>query len=732
MVLDRGALEIHDATGRMGELVLHDVNGGIKNLYDQPALALHGQVEGPMTDFLRYVAQSPVGGWLHNGLAATTATGTADLDLALDIPLQHGDQATVNGVLTLGGNDVRLVAGAPALTDAHARVAFTEKGVTVSGGQAHALGGDTTFDGGTQADGALRFTALGTVSADGLRKVADEAVLARLASHVSGQTTYRLAIAIAKGQTEFALTSPLAGLGLTLPAPLNKPADAAWPLSVSTTVSFDEGRPRDTLRVALAQPQGTLLQAEVLRDRSGDVPRPLRAAYAVGAPLPPLQPGGVLLLRGPSFNGDAWLSFWRGVSSGPAAPVASTAPAAPDGMGISYVPSAAALKTPDLFIGGRHLTNVDVMLAQVMAAGDDVWRSNIVSDQTKGVVEYRPETPARGAQLFARLDRLSLDARDMDGNPDPAAGTPAEPPSQTTTVPALDIVVDNFELNAKRLGKLEVAATLQSGARDWRLTKLALTTPEAKMTGSGRWSGASTRHMSLDFDLELADSGAFLERLGLGQLLKKGKGKLAGSVTWTGSPLALDYPSLAGKLRVELDEGQFLKVNPGAGRLLGVLSLQSIPRRFMLDFRDLFSEGFAFDNVTGDLTIAQGVATTKDFRMRSATAAVLMTGRADLKAETQDLDVIIVPEINAGAASLAYAAINPVIGIGTFLAQLFLRSPLTEAGTREVHVTGTWSDPKVDEVEHKAAVAAAAAAASATRASEAAAAASAAVASPAP
>ena len=107
--------------------------------------------------------------------------------------------------------------------------------------------------------------------------------------------------------------------------------------------------------------------------------------------------------------------------------------------------------------------------------------------------------------------------------------------------------------------------------------------------------------------------------------------------------------------------------------------------------------------------------------MRSASAAVLMSGRADLKAETQDLDVIIVPEINAGAASLAYAAINPVIGIGTFLAQLFLRSPLTEAGTRELHVTGTWADPKVDQVEHKAAVAAAAAAASAARASEAAA-----------
>jgi uncharacterized protein (TIGR02099 family) len=730
VILDRGALEIHDASGHMGELLLHDVNGGFKSLYDQPTLALHGQVTGPMTEFLRYVAQSPVGGWLHDGLATATAGGNAELDLALNIPLQHGDPASVNGALTLAGNEVRLVSAQPPLVDTHARIAFTEKSVTVTGGHARTLGGETTFDGGTQPDGNLRFDAQGTVSAEGLRHVADEPVLVRLASHVSGQSTYKLRVGVTKGQTEFALTSPLAGLALTLPAPLNKPADATWPLSVSTSLAFDEGRPRDTLRVELAQPQGTLLQAEVLRDRSGDTPRPLRAAYAVGAPLPPLQPGGVLVLRGPSFNGDAWLAFWRGLSANPpgAAPAPGPATAANDEMGISYVPSAAVLKTPDLFIGGRHLGNVDVMLAQVMAAGDDVWRSSIVSDQTKGVVEYRPETPARGAQLFARLDRLALDSRDIDadtGAPSAAPAAPAEP-SLTTSVPALDIVVDNFELNAKKLGKLEVAATLQSGARDWRLTKLALTTPEAKFNGSGRWSGAPVRHMALDFDLALADSGAFLGRLGLGEVLKKGKGKLAGSLTWTGSPLALDYPSLAGKLRLTLDEGQFLKVDAGAGRLLGVLSLQSIPRRFTLDFRDLFQEGFAFDNVTGDVLIDHGVATTRDFRMRSVTAAVLMSGRADLKAETQDLDVIIVPEVNAGAASLAYAAINPVIGIGTFLAQLFLRSPLTEAGTRELHVTGTWADPKVDQVEHKAAVAAAAAAASAARADEAAAAASAA------
>jgi uncharacterized protein YhdP len=54
--------------------------------------------------------------------------------------------------------------------------------------------------------------------------------------------------------------------------------------------------------------------------------------------------------------------------------------------------------------------------------------------------------------------------------------------------------------------------------------------------------------------------------------------------------------------------------------------------------------------------------------MRGPAAVVLMEGEADIERETQNLRVVVVPEINAGTASLAYAFINPAIGLGTFLA----------------------------------------------------------------
>jgi uncharacterized protein YhdP len=184
--------------------------------------------------------------------------------------------------------------------------------------------------------------------------------------------------------------------------------------------------------------------------------------------------------------------------------------------------------------------------------------------------------------------------------------------------------------------------------------------------------------------------------------MRGGKGHLQGQLAWSGSPLSVNWPSLDGQVTIALETGQFLRVDAGAARLLGVLSLQALPRRLLLDFRDVFQEGFAFDSIGGEIRLTGGVAHINSLRMRSVQATVLMEGQADLDRETQDLRVFVVPEINAGTASLAYAAINPAIGLGTFVAQWLLRRPLIAANTREFHVTGTWDEPKIERIERKA------------------------------
>jgi uncharacterized protein YhdP len=156
---------------------------------------------------------------------------------------------------------------------------------------------------------------------------------------------------------------------------------------------------------------------------------------------------------------------------------------------------------------------------------------------------------------------------------------------------------------------------------------------------------------------------------------------------------------MGGSFHVNVENGQFLKADPGIAKLLGVLSLQSLPRRLLLDFRDVFSEGFAFDFLRGDVTIDQGMARTNNLQMKGVNAAVLMEGSTDIAKETQSLRVVVIPELNAGSASLIASAINPVVGLSTFFAQWLLNKPLIEAGTQEMLVDGTWLEPRVTKVE---------------------------------
>ncbi len=687
LVFDRNTMEIRNAQARLWAVELSKVNGSIREL-NKPVLKIDGEARGPLSDLLRYVNSSPVGGWTGNALRAATASGPADLKLALELPIGDLERSSVQGAVQLTGNDVRLTRETPLLAAAKGRVSFTQKGFSVAGATARVMGGEATFDGGTQQDGGLRFNGQGVATAEALRQAPELGVLARLAASASGQTPYRLALGFVRGRSEFTLTSPLTGLALDLPAPLKKAADASWPLRVETRIAA-EGPLRDSLRVEL----GNVISAQYQRDLSRDdgVPLVLRGAIGVQEPLPTLPERGVqAVLALGAVDGDAWEATLDRATlpSDVAVPLAGTASRDAGG----YLPRVVALRAQSVVSGGRRLNNLVLGVSQDGADGN--WRGSIDAEQLAGYVEYRASTGAANpGRVYARLARLALPPAEASTVESLLAEAPA-------TVPALDIVIDNFELRGKKLGRIEIEG-VNRGAREWRLNKLALTNPEAQLTGSGQWQAGASPRMVMDFKLDLADSGVFMERLGFAGTLRGGRGRVAGQVSWAGSPLAFHVPSLDGKLSIALDNGQFLKAGAGAARLFSVLSLQSLPRRLALDFRDVFQEGFAFDNVTGDVAIDDGVAATRNLRLRGVQAAVLMEGSADLQRETQDLRVIVVPEINAGTASLAYAVINPAVGLGSFVAQLFLRRPLMAASTREFTVQGSWAEPKVERVERK-------------------------------
>ena len=699
LVFERNAMEIRNASARAFGFELMRVNGAIRDLA-KPVLRIEGQGRGPLADLLRYINVTPVGGWIGNALRDASVGGNADLNLKLEIPIDAVARTSVQGRVVLAGNDVRLAPTTPLLGGARARIDFSQQGLTIAAGSARVLGGDASFDGGTQADGSLRFAGLGVISADALRRAPELGTLSRLATSMSGQTPYRLLLGIVRGRSEVTLTSPLTGLAIGLPAPLNKSAEAAWPLRVeSRLAAAAPGEPaRDTLRLEL----GNVAQAQYQRDLSQAEPQVQRGALAVLDALPPLPERGVrAVLNLPAVDGDAWQALADRLQAVQVAPGTPTDGA--PGLDDTYLPRTVALRAQSLSKGGRKLTRLVAGVSQ--DSSDATWRGSLDADQLGCYLEYRaPQGAASPGRIYARLARLVLPPAEAESMENLLVQVP-------DSVPALDIVIDDFELRSKKFGRVEIEAVNRSGeagAREWHLNRFVVSNPDAQLSGGGQWqpvasgSGAARpQRMVMDFKLDLVDAGATLDRLGFGGTLRGGKGRMSGQLSWAGSPLSLHVPSLDGRINLALDKGQFLKVGPGAARLLSVLSLQALPRRLLLDFRDVFEEGFAFDNVTGDVTVDDGVASTNNLRMRGVQAAVLMEGSADIGHETQNLRLLVVPEINAGTASLAYAVINPALGLGSFVAQLFLRRPLMAASTREFTVQGSWADPKVERVERK-------------------------------
>ena len=741
VIIANGGLEIKDAKLRLAGADWSRVHGRIAELGDNARFEVEGTGRGPLAEMLRFVNVTPVGRWTDQVLAKATATGPAELRLALAVPLGKPTATTLKAGLQLIGNDLRVTPDTPLLGAARGRVDITEKGFAVTGGNAYVLGGELAFEGGsgTGADAVKRFTGQGTFSAEALRQASELGTVSRLATALTGQAAYRVALAFPGGRSQLEVTSNLVGIGVDLPQPIGKPA--ATPLALRVR-SGPEPSPSNSplrdavsnapLRDALQVELGSVFAAHLVREGEGDGARVVRGAVRVAEPrvMAPARPGeasspvvaeplalpasgvaaSVALKRLdlPQWETVAARLFGPGTASRANSGESSPPLVFDAAGGEGYVPDVISLKVGELETGPRRLGNVTASLTQ----SGGLWRAKIDADELEGYLEYRParrgvagssgNAVAGAGRVFARLSRLSLPKAEADR----VESLLEEPAS---SIPALDIIVDDFELRGRHLGRLEVEASNRppvasagEASRQWQLAKLNLVMPEAKLSANGTWGASTTgapRRASMNFHLALADSGALLERLGMGKAIKGGKGALDGEVSWPGSPLSPDYARMSGQVKVAIDAGQFLKVSPGAARLLGVLSLQSLPRRLLLDFRDLFEEGFAFDNVVGDVKIGQGLASTNNLSMRGVAAAVLMEGSADLERETQDLRVLVVPEINAGTASLAFAVINPAIGLGTFLAQYFLRKPLIAASTREFHVTGPWDDPKVDRVE---------------------------------
>ncbi len=648
---------------KLADVVIPDL------MSENEQLLVHGEAAGPLEALLTFVQQSPVHEMTRHFTDGMHGGGNGAVVLDIDMPLRHMIDATVKGQVKFSDNQITFASAIPALAHVRGQLDFDEHGIAAHNMQVQTLGGAAKLNVLTAA-GAVQVKAEGKATAAGLQNY----LAALPAGSLSGTAAWKAQLDITD-LASLQVDSDLQGLGIRLPAPYSKVAATAMPFRLSMNQAADGTENWD----------GQLGKWATLRLwRSGDGKTPGQGVIQLGGGETQLNRSGIWLQGElPAFDLDAWRRLpWPGQSE--------------DSAGIPL--AGASLKFQQLDAAGRRFGPLAVEARHV----DDSQQWNIGLNGQDMVGQLVWSGSAEG-KLSGHFKRFAVPAAApaQAAPAAPAISNPTPPQPQNSNLPVVDIVADQFDLGPRHLGRLAVMA--KPVGTSWTIDNLLLSAPDYELSMAGTWDRQPRPgRTSVKVQMDIKDISSFLARIGFEGTVKRGKAQLAGQVSWMNEPASLDYASLTGELQLNAVNGQFLKIDPGVGKLLGILSLQALPRRITLDFRDIFSEGLAFDSIRGDMLINKGILTTDDFRIEGPAAKIEMRGKTDLAKETQDLTVHVQPTLSEGVSVAGGLIGGPAVGIASYVLQKVLKNPLEQIVGYEYHVSGTWSDPQVEKAKRTA------------------------------
>lgn len=319
---------------------------------------------------------------------------------------------------------------------------------------------------------------------------------------------------------------------------------------------------------------------------------------------------------------------------------------------------------------------------------DELHVSGILRDLELGRWGEALRGSGKGAALPLRLEmeELHLAAAEAEGGAAP----------DWSELPPLDVQINRFGYGALQLEQL--AFQLRSNRDSMQLNDLRLTGPGLQLSGQGRWQLRPRSYSEAKLVLESPDFGHMLRHLGVASVFTRGKARVEADLNWPAPLSGFNIATLGGTLHGTLEDGLMDEVDPGAGRLLGLLSLQALPRRLVLDFRDMFQKGLAFSRIEGDFSLRAGDAHTSNLVMESAAALIRVEGRTGLVARDYDQRITVVPNLSGTAPVVGALAFGPQVGAVMLLFQRLLKKNVDEAARTEYRVTGSWDQPLIEKV----------------------------------
>ncbi len=650
-----------------GSMLDDDISGTTADFADlsNGVLDIRGRARGSARTTLDFLRSGPLKKRFGHYLDGLRVSGRNDISLHLLLPVTDPARFKLNGRDQLGDVSVDL-AGRPEwrLSRLRGSVAFSDAGIRTDNLRGMLLGGAVTISLHPQkhGKGTTVVSARGGATAAAL----SVALPAPFNKVLAGNTVWQLSGSLpndpagTNGGLSLELRSNLRGLGVDLPAPFGKSADAIAPLDASLRLTGDAGL---LLQVRYAH---TMNGEYRFLDENGGWQFD-RGALVFGTAEPSLPATQGLVVSGAlaEFSLDAWK------------PYATTS-------GSELLPP--FLHSLDVGVGrfsgfGQDIVNLHVQLARASHA----WHATLASMPIAGRVTW-PYRVDPAHPIVADMQRVTF-MHSPNGKKNSASAL------NPHAVPPLRFTAGQFRYNGVILDNVHADFTPRPDGVDLKAFSVAGT--GFSITGGGQWVARSggTQECSLSAQMKSTDIGKTLRAFGYAPGITGDKGELQASLHWQGGPFGDIVTTLNGKMHVKLENGHLLEVKPGAGRIFGLLSIGALPRHLLLNFSDVLGKGFAYDSIEADFTLQDGDAYTGDLTVAGSAAQIHVVGRTGLAKHDFDEALIVNPSVGSTLPLLSALAGGVGVGAVVYLLTRIFRKPLNEVGEMRYRLTGTWDNP---------------------------------------
>jgi uncharacterized protein (TIGR02099 family) len=662
------------------QVVLPSANLRVDNLgLDQEVLLVHGQALVEANALKDYIFASPLETSLGK-LKFLELAKPLSFDLNLEAPLYPGrDDILVRGLIGFKDNQVqfRHALNNIVFEQVDGNLQFDEHGVSRSNLSAVLFDEPLNmliYSTGSPQAATVVDLKTKTRIAD-LKRRFNAPLLSRMDGDfdVSGQL--RL---VAKGQDTLQLESSLEAVAIDLPKPLGKKANEARSLSLIFDLNNDRG-----MHLTMDYKPG--VSADLYFDTTkqglsfdkGDVHfGPGQAAWKKWSGL------GVTgsLAR---LNVDAWRKFGEQFPA-----------SASSSMWFERL-SFIDMKFKQVHFAGKDYSDVAVKANKLDSKGDS-WTFKVDEVHIAGDLAYqKPSNTWSGHLTRVYIDKSVLANQSLKSSLKPL------------DIPNLNVQVDSVKWGDLDLGAVEIQST--STAKKWHLERGSISTPVYKVDLKGDWIKDETSNLTqMQARVKMTKLEESLKRWNVTPAVEADDGDVQFDGSWPGAITAFSLANVRGNLYIKLQNGRITHLSPeteeklGLGKLLSILSLQTIPRRLKLDFSDLSQDGYSFDVFKGHFTLNKGEMNTQDSYLDGPVAYASMKGYFDVVKHFYDLELHISPHITASLPLVVTIAggpiAGPIAGIATWAASKIIDKGMQQVSGYTYKISGPWIKPIIQQV----------------------------------